>query len=90
MMYHATTCSSVKQPLSLSLINLFANVHVFPAEDIDTDRLSLTTVSCHSKHPGNAHDDDDDFCYKRVQTPGMSPPRAGAWTYCLFTPAMRM
>ena len=31
-------------------------------------------------------DDDDDFCYKRVQTPGMSPPRAGAWTYCLFTP----
>ena len=30
--------------------------------------------------------DDDDFCYKRVQTPGMSPPRAGAWTYCLFTP----
>ena len=22
---------------------------------------------------------------KRVQTPGMSPPRAGAWTYCLFT-----
>ena len=22
-------------------------------------------------------DDDDDFCYKRVQTPGMSPPRAG-------------
>ena len=29
---------------------------------------------------------DDDFCYKRVQTPGMSPPRAGAWTYCLFTP----
>ena len=23
---------------------------------------------------------------KRVQTPGMSPPRAGAWTYCLFTP----
>ena len=30
-------------------------------------------------------DDDDDFCYKRVQTPGMSPPRAGAWTYCLFT-----
>ena len=31
-------------------------------------------------------DDDDDFCYKRVQTPGMSPPRAGAWTYCLFAP----
>ena len=31
-------------------------------------------------------DDDDDFCYKRVQTPGMSPPRAGAWTYYLFTP----
>ena len=31
-------------------------------------------------------DDDDDFCYKRVQTPGMSPPRASAWTYCLFTP----
>ena len=31
-------------------------------------------------------DDDDDFCYKHVQTPGMSPPRAGAWTYCLFTP----
>ena len=30
--------------------------------------------------------DDDDFCYKRVQTPGMSPPRAGAWAYCLFTP----
>ena len=30
--------------------------------------------------------DDDDFCNKRVQTPGMSPPRAGAWTYCLFTP----
>ena len=28
----------------------------------------------------------DYFCYKRVQTPGMSPPRAGAWTYCLFTP----
>ena len=27
------------------------------------------------------YDDDDDFCYKRVQTPGMSPPRAGAWTY---------
>ena len=27
----------------------------------------------------------DDFCYKRVQTPGMSPPRAGAWAYCLFT-----
>ena len=25
-------------------------------------------------------------CDKRVQTPGMSPPRAGAWTYCLFTP----
>ena len=24
-------------------------------------------------------------CDKRVQTPGMSPPRAGAWTYCLFT-----
>ena len=30
--------------------------------------------------------DDDDFCYKCVQTPGMSPPRAGAWAYCLFTP----
>ena len=29
---------------------------------------------------------DDDFCYKRVQTPGMSPPRAGSWAYCLFTP----
>ena len=24
-------------------------------------------------------------CDKRVQTPGMSPPRALAWTYCLFT-----
>ena len=23
-------------------------------------------------------------CDKRVQTPGMSPPRAEAWTYCLF------
>ena len=34
----------------------------------------------------STRDDDDDFCYKRVQTPGMSPPRAGAWTYCLFTP----
>ena len=32
------------------------------------------------------YSNDDDFCYKRVQTPGMSPPRAGAWTYCLFTP----
>ena len=31
---------------------------------------------------------DDDFCYKRVQTPGMSPHRAGAWTYCLFTPVV--
>ena len=25
-------------------------------------------------------------CDKRVQMPGMSPPRAGSWTYCLFTP----
>ena len=24
--------------------------------------------------------DDDDFCYKRVQTPGMSLPRAGGGT----------
>ena len=25
-------------------------------------------------------------CDKRVQTPGMSPPRPRAWTFCLFTP----
>ena len=31
-------------------------------------------------------DVESESCDKHVQTPGMSPPRAGAWTYCLFTP----
>ena len=43
-------------------------------------RMSTFTLTHYQTH-------DDDFCYKRVQTPGMSLPRAGAWTYCLFTPS---
>ena len=31
-------------------------------------------------------DVESESCDKHVQTPGMSPPRAGAWAYCLFTP----
>ena len=81
---------SVQDHISFVLYSISVNCLAYPctASTISTFILTLMfhIFICELCVLATNYSVDDDFCYKRVQTPGMSPPRAGAWTYCLFTP----